>query len=135
MKQDEIKKVWIVDKSIHVLTKDGREATESFISYRRLRNATKAQLKNFKLNVFGIYWPELDEDLSFAGFFNKRGSEIADLLRKHSVLNISALARRMKIPQPLFAAYVSGAKKPSIIRINKIKEEIKNIGHELVGTK
>lgn len=135
MKLDEIKKVWVDEESIHILTKDRRTAAEPFSRYRRLREATKVQRKKFELNVFGIHWPYLDEDLSFDGFFNKRESEIADLIRKHSVLNISALARRMKIPQPLFAAYVTGAKRPSIIRIRKIKEEIKKIGLELVATK
>jgi len=135
MKIEEIKKVWIDENAIHVRTKDGKEAVELFSNYRRLRDATKAQRHKFVLNSFGIYWPEIDEDLSFDGFFKKRESEIADLIKQHSVLNVSALARRMKIPQPLFAAYVSGVKRPSINRINKIKEEIRKIGLELVGTK
>jgi len=135
MKKDDVKKIWVDDESIHILTKDGREAAESFGNYPRLRYATKAQRKKYEINVFGIHWPELDEDLSFAGFFKRRESEVADLINKHSVLNVSALARRMKIPQPLFAAYVSGLKKPSADRIKKIKNEISKIGHELIGSK
>lgn len=135
MKKDEIKKVWVDEELIHIQTKDGREATESFSDYRRLRDATKNQRKKYELNAFGIHWPELDEDLSFDGFFNKRNSEISELIKQSSVINVSALARRMKIPQPLFAAYVSGVKRPSINRINKIKEEIRKIGRELVGIK
>ena len=135
MKNNEIEKVWIDDESIHILAKDGREASELFINYRRLREATKTQRKNFALNTFGINWPELDEDLSFAGFFDKRESEVADIIKKHSVFNMSALARRLKIPQPLFAAYVSEVKRPSLERIQTIKNEIRKIGLELAGTK
>lgn len=135
MKKDEIKKIWIDDDLIHLLTKDGRKATELFSSYSRLSEATKAQKKNYELNLYGIHWPDVDEDLSFAGFFNKRETEMSGIIKANSVLNVSALARRMKIPQPLFAAYVSGVKKPSIIRLNKIKEEIRKIGQELIGTR
>jgi hypothetical protein len=135
MKKSEIKKVWINDDCVHISTNDGREAKEFFHDYPRLRNASKVQKKNFEINAFGIHWPDLDEDLSFAGFFDKTESEVAELIKAHSVLNVSALARRMKIPQPLFAAYISGVKRPSKNRINKIKEEIRKIGLELIATK
>jgi len=131
MKLNEIEKVWIDEKSIHIETKDGMRAKENFSDYRRLQNATKKEQKNYILNSSGIHWPDIDEDLSYDGFFIKKESEVAEIIKKHSVLNVSALARRMGIPQPLFAAYVSGLKKPSIVRITKIKEEIRKIGKEL----
>jgi Protein of unknown function (DUF2442) len=34
---------------------------------QRLRNATKGQRQRFELSEFGIHWPDVDEDLSFAG--------------------------------------------------------------------
>jgi hypothetical protein len=127
----DIKKVWIDDASVYVETRDGRTAHEDFANYRRLRDATEKQRKNFALEGFGIRWPDIDEDLCFDGFFNKKGSEVADLVRKHPIINASALARRMGIPQPLFAAYVTGAKKPSTERISKIRAEIRKVGREL----
>jgi len=33
----------------------------------RLAGGTPAQLNNIELSPFGLYWPELDEDLSFHG--------------------------------------------------------------------
>ena len=36
------------------------------------------------------------------------------------------------IPQPLFAAYVNGTKKPSAVRRKKIDEEFHRIGRELM---
>lgn len=135
MKKTDIKKVWIDNESVHLITEDGKMASEKLSNYSRLRDATKAQRMKFELNAFGIHWPELDEDLSFDGFFKPKDSPIADFIKKHSILNISALARRMNIPQPLFAAYVSGTKRPSVQRINKIKEEIRKIGKELASIK
>ena len=48
-------------------TKDGKIAHEDFANYRRLRDATKKQRRNFILEGFGIRWPDVDEDLSFDG--------------------------------------------------------------------
>jgi len=135
IKQKDIEKVWIDDKGIYLRTKSGNEAFEEFAKYSRLKNAKKSERKKYQLNAYGIHWPDLDEDLSFDGFFKQNDNEVASLLNQHSILNISALARRMKISQPLFAAYISGAKKPSLSRLNKIKEEIKKIGAELLATK
>ena len=131
MKVSEIQKVWINEDSVHIKTKDGKEAFELFKDYPRLYNATQSEREVFELNSFGIRWPDIDEDLSFDGFFNKRHSVVAEIIKQHSVLNVSALARRMNISQPLFAAYISGAKQPSMSRIKKIKEEIRKIGQEL----
>ena len=34
-----------------------------------LLNATKEQRNNFEITHFGIYWPDLNEDLGLNGFF------------------------------------------------------------------
>lgn len=36
--------------------------------FKRLVEATEAQLNDFKNDGIGIHWPELDEDLSLRGF-------------------------------------------------------------------
>ncbi len=131
MTLNDIKRIWIDGDAIYLETKDGEIVNEQFHNYKRLRNATKQQRENYKTNDFGIYWPEIDEDLSFDGFFNKTENEISKLIKGNPIINASALARRLNIPQPLFAAYVSGTKNPSLDRIKTIKEEIKKIGHEL----
>jgi len=133
MTLSEIKKIWIEDDAIHIESKDGRHAKECFCNYRRLKNATDDQRQKYQINEYGLYWPELDEDLSFAGFFKNRDAEneVAKMIKGNPIINASALARRLDIPQPLFAAYVSGDKKPSIERIKLIKNEIKKIGREL----
>lgn len=79
-------------------------------------------------------WRELDEDLSFEGFFQERKSNpLYDLFIAHPELNAAAIARRIGISQSLFAQYVSGTKKPSKKRFEDIIETIRSIGRELIA--
>jgi hypothetical protein len=49
---------------------DGRVITVPLVWYPRLLNATEAQRQNFRWigRGIGIHWPDIDEDLSVAGF-------------------------------------------------------------------
>jgi predicted transcriptional regulator len=84
---------------------------------------------------FGVHWEELDEDLSFEGFFNERKEEttLYKLFFNHPELNASAVARRMGMQQSLLAQYISGAKKPSDERAREIIATIRQIGAELAA--
>ena len=129
-----IEKVWLTDTAIWIRTADGREACEKFSDYQRLKWATQEQRVNFTTSDDGIHWPELDEDLSFEGFFHeKKSNPLYDLFMTHPELNVSAVARRLRISQSLFAQYVSGAKKPSEERFNEILQTIRSIGCELAA--
>lgn len=137
MNEDIIKKVdkvWLTDTAICIHTSDGREASEQFADVQRLNRATPEQRSNYKVTPYGIYWPELDENLSFEVFFSeKQNNVLYDLFIAHPELNASAIARRLGMSQSLFAQYISGTKKPSQERVNLILETIKNIGRELVS--
>ena len=137
MNEDIIKKVdkvWLNDTAICIRTSDGREASEQFADVQRLNRATPEQRSNYKVTPYGIYWPELDENLSFEVFFSeKQNNVLYDLFIAHPELNASAIARRLGMSQSLFAQYISGTKKPSQERVNLILETIKNIGRELVS--
>lgn len=67
-----IEKVWLTDTEVWIRTADGKEACEKFSDYQRLKFATPKQRENYEVNKFGIRWKELDEDLSFEGFFQER---------------------------------------------------------------
>ena len=127
-----INKIWLTDDAVWIRREDGAEASEPFADYPRLRDATPAQRKNYQSDEFGISWPELDEDLSFEGFFHqKHRSALYRIFVDHPELNASAVARRMGISQCLFAQYISGQKKPSEHRLNEIIATIRAIGEEL----
>ncbi|MBR5910719.1 MAG: DUF2442 domain-containing protein [Bacteroidales bacterium] len=129
-----IEKIWLTQNAVWIRTEDGKEACELFADYPRLRDASVEQLVNYDFDDFGIHWEDLDEDLSFEGFFDKQEStSLYKLFMSHSELNVSALARRMGISQSLMAQYISGKKKPSKARMALIFETIHEVGRELLA--
>ena len=129
-----VEKVWLTDTEVWIRTTDGKEACEKFSDFQRLKWATPAQRANFTTSHDGIHWRELDEDLSFEGFFRERKSNpLYDLFIAHPELNAAAIARRLGISQSLFAQYVSGIKKPSKKRFEDIIETIRSVGRELMA--
>lgn len=129
-----IEKIWLTDTAVWIRTTDGREACENFEEYPRLKYATQNQRENYESDAFGIHWPDLDEDLSFDGFFCQRNdSMLYKLFIAHPELNASAVARRLGLAQSLLAQYISGTKKPSAERERLILSEIRKIGEELAA--
>lgn len=129
-----IEKIWLTDTAVWIRTADGREACENFEEYPRLKYATQNQRENYESDAFGIHWPDLDEDLSFDGFFRQRNdSMLYKLFIAHPELNASAVARRLGLAQSLLAQYISGTKKPSAKRERLILSEIRKIGEELAA--
>lgn len=107
-----------------------------FVDYPRLKYATQEQRNNYTTDDFGIHWEELNEDLSFEGFFQKKNETLLyRLFMEHPELNASAIARRMGISQSLFAQYISGIKKPSEKRLNEILTTMQEVGRELMSIK
>lgn len=129
-------KIWLTDSEIWIQTKDGKTASEMFVDYPRLKYATQEQRNNYTTDDFGIHWEELNEDLSFEGFFQKKNETLLyRLFMEHPELNASAIARRMGISQSLFAQYISGIKKPSEKRLNEILTTMQEVGRELMSIK
>ncbi|MCF0054354.1 DUF2442 domain-containing protein [Dyadobacter sp. CY356] len=66
------KKVEVGEEEIRVTLVDGRVAALLISDFPLLREATFPQRKNVEIiNGYALYWPELGEDLSVAGFFEK----------------------------------------------------------------
>ena len=129
-----IEKVWLTPDAVWIRTTDGREACEYYDEYPRLKYATEQQRANYETDEYGIHWPDIDEDLSFESFFyTKEHTELYRVFLAHPELNASAVARRMGISQSLFAQYISGNKKPSKERRDKIYAVLHEIGQELIS--
>lgn len=132
----DVVKTWVDDTYVHILTSEGIERKEAIAGYERLRNATQEQLQNFETDNIGIHWPELDEDLSYEGFFSKDTmedkSEFYTLFKAFPEINVAGIARRLGIKQSLMAAYICGTKKPSIARRNEIISELHSLGKALL---
>lgn len=128
-----IKKIWITDTAVFVEDAAGRVASEQLSDYARLKNATREQLDNYETDNIGIHWKDLDEDLSFDGFFTTKTKDnvLFNFFKQHSEINASAIARRLGIKQSLLAAYINGTKKPSKDRMKEIISEIKKTAQEI----
>lgn len=130
----EIKRIWLEKDAIWVEDLEGKKACEYFKDYPRLFHATEEQRNNIESDAFGIHWPDLDEDLSFDEFFKEKPKDVPALYQiftSHPEINVSAVARRLGIKQSLLAAYISGAKTPSALRLLEIVTCLHAIGKEL----
>jgi hypothetical protein len=132
--RENIEKIWLTDEAVFIKTKDGKIGKEYFSDYSRLKYATTKQRENYKLSYFGIHWEEIDEDLSFNGFFNKKTkqTEISKIFSQLHELNVSAFARKLSISQPLMASYLKGTKIPSEKRKKEIEKGLHLLGEELL---
>ena len=73
MEQYRVSRVWVDDACVWAETVNGWKANYPFSQWQGLAEATCEQRKNFFLSRYGIHWPELDEDLCFAGMFADAG--------------------------------------------------------------
>ena len=133
--EKDVKRVWVETDAVCVELNDGRIGRELIRDYGPLRKATRAQLENCRVDLDGVWFDDLEEGLELSGFFApKKMNPIGRVFWLFPELNAAAFARRVGIPQPLFAAYVNGSKKPSAAREKVIRDELRRIGRELVGT-
>ena len=134
MTMEKIEKIWLTDDAVWIRTADGKEACENFNDYPRLRYATREQRADFEADEYGLHWEEIDEDLSFEGFFEKHETtHLYKVFMAHPELNVSAIARRLGISQSLMVQYVSGKKKASAARVSMILDAVRKIGQELIA--
>lgn len=128
-----IKRIWFTDDRIYGETDDGRVLWQSLLYYKRLRNATPAQREDYEMDDEGIYWPALDEDVSFESFEydDPEPTGVSLLFLSHPELNAVAIGKRLGISQGLMIQYVNGTKKPSAEREYEILREVKNAASEL----
>jgi hypothetical protein len=70
-------KAWIDNDSIYVKLDNGKEASLPIHRFRLLIKATAEQLQNIEIiDGYALHWPDLDEDLSVAGFFEKEADSL-----------------------------------------------------------
>lgn len=68
-------KVWFDDENIFIKTELGHIVGNPLKWFPKLLNATPEQRNSFRLGKYGIHWSELDEDLSYEGFFTYKIKE------------------------------------------------------------
>ncbi len=126
-------KVWF-DEFVNVEFDDGSTGRLSLEEFPRLKYATEEQRSNYTLSPFGIHWKDVDEDLSYDGFFSQNDNypnPVSRILRSFPEINVNQLARRMGINQSLFAKYICGTKKPSEALLREIEKTLHELGGKL----
>ena len=86
-----VDKVWLTDTAICIRTSDGREACEKFADFQRLKWATPEQRGNYEVTSYGIYWPELDEDLTVFFLKSKIMCYMIYSLRTRNLMHLLSL--------------------------------------------
>ena len=67
--RSDISRILVTDRAVIVEFKDGTVGEELFSAYPRLQDATMEERKKYSSSYYGLHWSELDEDLSFDGFY------------------------------------------------------------------
>ena len=130
-----ITKIWFDNDRIYGLTDDDRTLWQSLLYYKRLRNASDDQRKNYEIDDEGIHWYDLDEDISFESFEydDPEPQGISKLFLSRPELNAVAIGKRLGINQNIMIQYVNGTLKPSKEREQMILDEVSAVGKELVA--
>ncbi len=102
------------------------------------------QWENRSLVTCGDTWDELQimvidmlnlvfEDLGFTYTIDEIefSFDLASFFDFYKVLNVSALSKRIKMPQSLLAQYITGKKKPSSAQTARILKGVQQVGREL----
>ncbi len=89
----------LTDNTLTVELSDARTISAPLVWFPRLFHGTPAERDIFELNVEGIHWPELNEDISVEGLLNgeKSGETAASIQRW-----LDYRARGEKEPIPTF---------------------------------
>ena len=72
-----VKRLWVEKDAVCVELKDGRIGRELIRDYEPLKNATRKQLENCRVDCDGVWFDDLDEGLELSGFFRVKKNLVA----------------------------------------------------------
>ena len=134
-----IEKVWFDANRIYLLTDGGDTLSRPLEAFPVLKEASESGRLDFKIGRFGddIRWEKLDEDVHVSSFYDtvepNPDNEVARIFSKFPQINVSEMAKYIGINKSLLAKYISCIKKPSVERMQKIKQAFHMMGQELIA--
>lgn len=134
-----IEKVWFDANRIYLLTDGGDTLSRPLEAFPVLKEASETERLDFKIGRFGddIRWVKLDEDVHVSSFYDtvepNPDNEVARIFSKFPQINVSEMAKYIGINKSLLAKYIYGIKKPSVERMQKIKQAFHMMGQELIA--
>jgi hypothetical protein len=134
-----IEKVWFDTNRIYLLTDGDETLSRPLEAFPVLKDASESDRLDFKIGRFGddIRWEKLDEDIHISSFYDTiepdPDNEVARIFSRFPQINVSEMAKYIGINKSLLAKYIYGIKKPSIERMQKIKQAFHMMGEELIA--
>jgi hypothetical protein len=134
-----IEKVWFDTNRIYLLTDGDETLSRPLEAFPVLKDASESDRLDFKIGRFGddIRWENLDEDIHISSFYDTiepdPDNEVARIFSRFPQINVSEMAKYIGINKSLLAKYIYGIKKPSIERMQKIKQAFHMMGEELIA--
>ncbi len=136
--KEDIKEVGFEQDTIYLITNENVKQSMPLRWFPSLNNASEKERSDYTLSPYGIHWEQLNEDLSFSGFFtynkdkiDKEKSEIQQILSEFSFLNLEEFSRIAGVSPILMRHYACGVKRPSEKRTQEIKRVLHQIGKRL----
>ncbi len=132
-----IKEVWFSNERIYVRLEDGTTYNRPLEAFPMLKIASDAERSAFEISKYGdaLRWKNLDEDIHISSFLETQepceDNEVAAIFRRFPWLNISEVARMMKIHNSVLLSYIYGMKVPSLDRMKQLKEILHYMGQQL----
>lgn len=132
-----IKEVWFSNERIYVRLEDGTTYNRPLEAFPMLKIASDAERSAFEISKYGdaLRWKNLDEDIHISSFHETQepceDNEVAAIFRRFPWLNISEVARMMKIHNSVLLSYIYGMKVPSLDRMKQLKEILHYMGQQL----
>jgi hypothetical protein len=136
MKTREIQKIGFTEDCIYIKFKSGEIKKSPLEWFPKLLNASAEQRENYTVSPMGIHWEELDEDLSFDGFFTyekKKPNEISLFFQRFPEISMTKFAERTDISPAMLRHYVCGTKTPSEKRKKEIEKALHDLGRKLIS--
>ena len=134
-----IKKIWFDAKRIFLMTDSGETLSRPLEAFPVLKDASESERLDFTIGRFGddIRWEKLDEDVHIFSFYDTTepnpDNEVARIFSRFPQINVSEMAKYIGINKSLLAKYIYGIKKPSVERMQKIRQAFHMMGQELIA--
>lgn len=134
---EKILNVWLTPDRIYIRTDADDIYSRPLEAFPTLKEASAAQREEYTVELGGeaLRWAAIDEDIHISSFLEEEepqtDNEVARIFRQFPQLNVSEVARGMGMNKSLLSKYIHGLKKPSVRRVEEIKDALHAIGRSL----
>ena len=133
-----IKEVWFSNERIYIRLADGSTYNRPLEAFPTLKIASEDERSKFEINRYGdaLRWPSIDEDIHVSSFLETQepcpDNDVAAIFNQFPWLDITEVARMVKIHKSVLLSYIYGMKKPSAERMSQLREALHFLGTKLM---